>query len=86
MPTTAEEKAEMKSVPYRQCVGALLYLAHCTRPDIAHAVGACARFGSNPGRVHWKALKRHFYVNAGAGLVTPGYRQVAYHPLSGGAR
>ena len=65
MPTTAEEKAEMKSVPYRQCVGALLYLAHCTRPDIAHAVGTCARFGSNPGRVHWKALKHILRYIAG---------------------
>ena len=65
MPTTAEEKAEMKDVPYRQCVGALLYLANCTRPDIAHAVGTCARFGSNPGRVHWKALKHVLRYLAG---------------------
>ena len=65
MPTTAEEKAEMKDVPYRQCVGALLYLANCTRPDIAHAVGTCARFASNPGRVHWKALKHVLRYLAG---------------------
>ena len=65
MPTTAEEKADMKDVPYRQCVGALLYLANCTRPDIAHAVGSCARFGSNPGRVHWKALKHVLRYLAG---------------------
>ena len=57
MPKTEGEKAAMKDVPYRQLVGALLYLANCTRPDIAHAVGVCARFGSNPGRVHWQALK-----------------------------
>ena len=58
MPTTDEEKAAMKDVPYRQLVGALLYLANCTRPDIAQAVSSCARFGSNPGPVHWKALKQ----------------------------
>ena len=57
MPTTESEKAAMKDIPYRQLVGALLYLANCTRPDIAQAVSSCARFGSNPGRVHWQALK-----------------------------
>ena len=58
MPTTDEGKAAMKDVPYRQLVGALLYLANCTRPDIAQAVSSCARFGSNPGPAHWKALKQ----------------------------
>ena len=65
MPTTEAEKAEMKDVPYRQLTGALLYLANCTRPDIAHAVGSCARFGSNPGKVHWQALKRVLRYLAG---------------------
>ena len=47
----------MKDIPYRQLVGALMYLAVATRPDIAYAVGVLARFGANPGPAHWKAAK-----------------------------
>jgi hypothetical protein len=31
-----------------------------TRPDIAHSVAYLARFNSNPGPEHWKALKHLF--------------------------
>ena len=56
-PKDDEERAYMAKVPYAALVGALMYLAVATRPDIAHAVGVCARFSSNPGRAHWTALK-----------------------------
>ena len=48
----------MKGVPYRELVGSLLYLARCTRPDIAFAVNALSRFSTSPGRPHWTAAKR----------------------------
>ncbi|EPZ32839.1 hypothetical protein O9G_006229, partial [Rozella allomycis CSF55] len=44
------EHQEMKDVPYRQAVGSLIYLAKCTRPDIAYAVSLASRFLSNPGK------------------------------------
>ena len=47
----------MRTVPYSQLVGALMYLAVATRPDIAHLVGVLARFSANPGPAHWTALK-----------------------------
>jgi hypothetical protein len=47
----------MKSVPYMNAVGKLMYLALTTRPDIAYSVGVLARFNSNPGPLHWKAAK-----------------------------
>ena len=56
-PQTHEERSEMSKLPYSQLVGALMYLAIATRPDIAHAVGVLSRFSSNPGIPHWKALK-----------------------------
>ena len=56
-PQTDAEKEEMKNYPYLQATGALLYLALCTRPDIAFTVGVLCCFNSNPGLEHWKAVK-----------------------------
>jgi len=50
------EYKEMQHKPYRELVGALMYLACATRPDISHAVGEVARFVCNPGMNHWKAV------------------------------
>jgi len=38
-PQSPEEEEEMRNIPYIQATGALLYLALCTRPDIAYSVG-----------------------------------------------
>ena len=43
---------------YQSVVGSLMYLATCTRPDIAYAVGMLARFSSKPNQSHWTAAKR----------------------------
>ena len=43
--------------PYSSLVGALLYLSVCTRPDIAHAVGALSRYMTTPSNAHWTAAK-----------------------------
>ena len=50
----------MRSVPYLSAVGSLMYLATCTRPDIAFTVSVLARFNANPGRAHWQAVKHLF--------------------------
>ena len=57
-PTTDDERNYMKKVPYREAVGALMYLAIATRPDIAFAVNQTAKFCAEPGRKHWGAVKR----------------------------
>ena len=56
-PQTPAEVQFIKSVPYLAAVGALMYLATSTRPDIAYTVGCLARFNSNPGIAHWHAVK-----------------------------
>jgi hypothetical protein len=57
-PTTEKEKLEMRSVPYRQLIGSLMYAMTCTRPDIAYSVSKLSRFLCNPGNSHWQAAKR----------------------------
>ncbi|KAL5566503.1 hypothetical protein UlMin_029667 [Ulmus minor] len=37
-----------------------MYLANCTRPDIAFAVNLLARFSSSPTRRHWNGIKHIF--------------------------
>ena len=42
-----------------------MYLATCTRSDIAYAVSVLARFNASPGKVHWQAVKHLFrYLKA----------------------
>ncbi len=53
------------SRPYAQLVGKLLYLANCTRPDIAAATSHLSRFMSNPTHSHWVQAKLVLrYLNA----------------------
>ena len=56
-PTEASEKKSMALYPYRQIVGSLRYLEHCTRPDIAFALNRLSRYQANPGLAHWNELK-----------------------------
>lgn len=43
---------------YRNLVGCLMYIAVCSRPDIAHAVSVLSQFNECYTEVHWKAAKR----------------------------
>jgi hypothetical protein len=59
-PSTPEALHMMRNIPYSHAVGSLMYLALCTRPDIAYSVGVLGRFSSNPGIAHWNAVKHLF--------------------------
>ena len=39
-------------------VHSLMYLATCTRPDLAAAVSELSKFSQNPGIAHWEGVKR----------------------------
>ncbi|GLT35869.1 hypothetical protein SLA2020_102850 [Shorea laevis] len=47
-------------VPYLSAIGALMYLANNTRPDIAFSVNLLARYSSAPTRRHWNGIKHLF--------------------------
>ena len=57
-PQNPEEKEEMRKFPYREVVGALMWTASMTRPDITCAVRALARFCKNPGPAHKKTVMK----------------------------
>ena len=48
---------EQTKAPYAQCVGALLYLANFTRPDISFVVSALARHMTKATDRHWAQAK-----------------------------
>jgi hypothetical protein len=57
---------------YRSIIGKLNFLAQNTRPDISMAVHMCARFVTNPNRVHQDAVKylcRYLHYTRLRGLI-----------------
>ena len=44
-------------MPYFSAIGALMYLANYTRPDIAFAVNLLVRYSFAPTRRHWNGIK-----------------------------
>ena len=53
----ADDMAPLKET-YMSVVGALLWLAACTRPDLTYTTSILARFVSNPARIHYVAMQR----------------------------
>ncbi|RDB27573.1 Retrovirus-related Pol polyprotein from transposon TNT 1-94 [Hypsizygus marmoreus] len=54
LPDIADEDIK---VHFQRLVGSILYLALCTRPDIAYTAMALGQFNSNPSRAHLLAAK-----------------------------
>ena len=56
-PQTDEERSEMCTVPYRELIGTLTWIAVVSRPDISFAATYLMCFNANLGQTHWKAAK-----------------------------
>src|ERR1700678_4013839 len=59
-PTTANEIACMRSIPYREAIGSLMYASVCIPPYISFSFSTLSQFLANPGQVHCDAVKRVF--------------------------
>ena len=53
-----DEEAFVSKLTYRELFGALMYIATCTRPDIAYAVGEVDKVCERYEKAHWVAAKR----------------------------
>ena len=56
-PCEEEEDILGPHVPYLSAIGALMYLANSTRPDIAFAVNLLARHSATSTKCHWVGVK-----------------------------
>ena len=54
----SEGEKEVGNVPYCEAVGALMFVAIVSRPDIAYAVNSVTKFLNKHGQIHWRAVKR----------------------------
>ena len=59
-PTDDGEELLGSEVSYLSAIGALMYLANCTRPDFAFAVNLLARHSAAPTKSHWTGVKNIF--------------------------
>jgi len=50
---------------YQSAVGSLMYAMIGTRPDISFAVSAVSQYSTNPGPMHWTAVRRIFRYLSG---------------------
>jgi histone deacetylase 1/2 len=62
-------------VQYQSMVGSLIYAAIATRPDIAYAVAALAKFNSSPTEAHLTAVKRVFRYLKGTAQLRLQYQE-----------
>ena len=45
---------------YASAIGSLMYVMHCTRPDITFIIYKLSRYTSKSNTYHWKAIARVF--------------------------
>jgi hypothetical protein len=64
-PKEDNEEVLTEEFPYLAAIGALLYLANCSRPGISFTVSVLARHSNAPTTRHWNGIKHCFRYLAG---------------------
>ena len=59
-PRSSNESTLGPLYPYMAIVGALMYLANCTRLNISFAMNLLTRYSHYPTRRHWIGIKQNF--------------------------
>jgi hypothetical protein len=59
-PKNEDEELLEPEVPYLSAIGALMYVANCTRPDIAFAINMLDRYSAATTKRHWTEVKNIF--------------------------
>lgn len=73
--TSGKEENQEHNFPYRQAVGAIMYLMLGTRPDLAYSIGFLSRSLENPTKEDVTRVKRVFRYIAGTLSLGIEYRQ-----------
>lgn len=76
--TIPKKEEEELDLPYQELIGSLMYIAICTRPDIAHTVSYLSQFNAHYGGVHWRAAKRVLRYLKGTKDLCLHYRPTAH--------
>lgn len=63
--STINSSTTLNGYTYASVVGALMYAAMGTRPDLAFAISTLSKYNNNPTPPHWSALKRVLRYLAG---------------------
>ncbi|POM64517.1 LOW QUALITY PROTEIN: Integrase catalytic core protein, partial [Phytophthora palmivora] len=84
-PATEAEKDAMKSYPYREAVGSIMYLMVGTRPDMVFYMREVSQFLANLEMEHWNAVVRGLKYLAGTkdyGICLGGSQEVSPENLA----
>ena len=75
------EPLDVSVFPFRVLIGILIYLAFCTRPDIAYVVSQLAKYCNAPTKAHWDVAinclryllgTKHWGIKLGHGMALGG--------------
>jgi len=47
----------MSTITFASTIGSVMYAMICARPDVSYALSICSKYQSNPGMIHWAAVK-----------------------------
>ena len=90
----ADKDVPLPDVPYRSLIGALLYAATMTRPDIATAVSILCRHMQHYNMDHWRAAKHllrylkgttHYHIHYDGSTTSAAAAMIGYSDASYGS-